>query len=83
MKTLEQLAEHYCESLNVVDYKVESYVITPDRLRELFKKAVQLDIEHAFREGYCSQATYNDVELTDINEEWNKYNNANSLSALS
>lgn len=35
--------------------------------------AAQSEIESAFREGFRSPATYNDVLVNDEDEEWEKY----------
>lgn len=35
--------------------------------------AAQSEIESAFREGFRSPATYNDILVNDEDEEWEKY----------
>jgi hypothetical protein len=44
------------------------------RIAELERK-----IEDAFREGYWARSTYNDMEVSDEDEEWAKFAKSNGI----
>lgn len=43
------------------------------RLERRERPYTRADMQDAFKSGYCSLGTYNDTEMSDIDEEWQKY----------
>ena len=44
-------------------------------------KTMEERLKDAFYEGFTSSATYNDIELNDVDEEWLKYAAAQGINA--
>jgi hypothetical protein len=59
----EQPAPVQQEPIKWADYE-------PDGVR---RKPLEERLKDAFYEGFTSSATYNDIELNDVDEEWLKY----------
>ena len=46
----------------------------------IHRKPLEERLKDAFYEGFTSSATYNDIELNDVDEEWLKYAAKNGIT---
>jgi hypothetical protein len=70
------------ENLNTTERRNEfARAVEAEATAPLLARIAELErkIEDAFREGYWARSTYNDMEVSDEDEEWAKFGKSNGI----